>query len=428
MNILFIGSLDYPERLQYHSPSGEVRRMTYDGGVRRMPPLLHHVQKRGHRVIMVIPTMNSADYYEEYDGFPIYHLGPSKWGPVKHSFYLSGSSLAVKTFSRLRKLVKTCDIDIIYVYNPTLICGIPGWIAAKLCHKPMVLEMNDLVINFGIDTGQMNPKSLLTKLGLFIQNKLPFRADMIIATNFIGKMLVSRGMPPERVVVIPMAADINTFHPRRDGTKVKRTFGLGDSIVILYQGRVSKAFGIDTLLKAMARVAQKNNEARLLIVGFHQNREVEFEQDEEIISFKRIAEQLGIRNKVIFAGPQPHEAIPDFIAASDICVNPAPYTIVHRAGSPGKVFEYMAVGKPVVSTALESIEGVIIDGETGLLAKPDAEDIAEKILWLAENPRIRDKIGKNAREKVVAEYQWEKLGDKLISAYRQAIENRERRA
>ncbi len=135
----------------------------------------------------------------------------------------------------------------------------------------------------------------------------------------------------------------------------------------------------------------------------------------------------GIKDKVIFAGPQPHEAIPDFIAASDICVNPAPYTIVHRAGSPGKVFEYMAVGKPVISTALESIEGVIIDGETGLVAKPDAEDIAEKILWLIENPSIRDKIGKNAREKVVAEYQWEKLGDKLIGAYRQAIENRERR-
>ena len=84
----------------------------------------------------------------------------------------------------------------------------------------------------------------------------------------------------------------------------------------------------------------------------------------------------------------------------------------------------MAVGKPVVSTALESVEGVVIDGETGLVAKPDAEDIAERILWLMENPGIRDKIGRNAREKVVAEYEWEKLGDKLIDAYRQVIENR----
>lgn len=388
-----------------------------------MLPLLKHVQKRGHQVIMVIPTLKSSEHYEVYDDFPIYQLGPNNWGPLKLLPYFPGSSLAVKTFIKARKLVSAYSIDIIYVFNPTLICGIPGWAVAKLCHKPMVLEISDLVINFGIDMGQMNPKSPLTKLGLFVQNKLPFRADMVIATNFIGKMLLSKGMPPERVVVIPMAADINTFHPRIDGKQIRGRYGLGDSIVILYQGAVYRAFGIDTLIEAMSRVSQKNKDVKLLIVGFHRNRDVKFEQDDEIVSFKRRAEQLGVKDKVVFTGPKPHEAIPDFIAASDICVNPAPYTIVHRAGSPGKVFEYMAVGKPVISTALESVEGVIIDGETGLVAKPDAEDIAEKILWLAENPRIRDKIGKNAREKIVAEYEWEKLGDKLISAYQQAVEN-----
>ena len=425
MNILFIGSLDYPERLQYHSPSGEVRRMTYDGGVRRMPPLLHHVQKRGHRVIMVIPTMNSADYYEEYDGFPIYHLGPSKWGPVKHSFYLSGSSLAVKTFSRLRKLVKTCDIDIIYVYNPTLICGIPGWIAAKLCRKPLVLEFNDLIMHLGFDTGQMNPKSLLAKLGLFVQNKLPFRADMVIATNFIGKMLESKGMPPERISIIPCGVSTTMFYPEIDASEIRQKYGLGDSIVILYQGLVCKAYGIDTLLDAMSEVSNKNKKAKLLIVGFHRSRErVGFELDEEIIDFRKKAAQLGIKDKVIFTGPQLPETIPNFIAASDICVNPMPYTLTCRAGSPIKVFEYMAVAKPVVATALDSVEGVVINGETGLITKPEADDIAQKILLLAENPGIRDKIGRNARQKVVAEYEWEKLGDKLIDAYWQAIENR----
>jgi len=415
MNILFIGSLNYPPQ----SP------LTLDGGARRMLPLLKHVQQRGHQVIMVIPTLKSSEHHEVYDGFPVYQLGPNNWGPLKLLPYLPGSSLALKAFNKLRKLVSAYDIDIIHVFNPTLIYGIPGWLAARLCHKPLVLEFSDLIINFGIDVGSMNPKSLLTKFGLFAQNKLPFRADMVIATNFIGKMLESKGMPPERISIIPCGASATMFHPEIDAREIREKYNLGDSLVILYQGAVCKAFGIDTLLEAMSKVSHRNGKAKLLIVGFHRSLgRVEFELDEEIIAFKKKTAQLGIEDKVIFTGPQPPEAIPSFIAASDICVNPAPYTLTHRAGSPIKVFEYMAVGKPVVATQLESIEGVVIDGETGLVAKPDAEDIAEKILWLIENPGIRDKIGKNAREKVVAEYEWEKLGDKLIDAYWQAIENR----
>jgi len=415
MNILFIGSLNYPPQ----SP------LTLDGGVRRMLPLLKHVQKRGHKVIMVIPTLKSSEHHEVYDGFPVYQLGPNNWGPLKLLPYFPGSSLVLKTFNKLRRLVSAYDIDIIHVFNPTLTCGIPGWLAARLCHKPLVLEFSDLVINFGIDTGQMNPKLLLTKLGLFIQNKLPFRADMVIATNFIGKMLESKGMPPERISIIPCGVSTTMFYPEIDASEIRQKYGLGDSIVILYQGLVCKAYGIDTLLDAMSEVSNKNKKAKLLIVGFHRSRErVGFELDEEIIDFRKKAAQLGIKDKVIFTGPQPPEAIPSFIAASDICVNPMPYTLTCRAGSPIKVFEYMAVAKPVVATALDSVEGVVINGETGLITKPEADDIAQKILLLAENPGIRDKIGRNARQKVVAEYEWEKLGDKLIDAYWQAIENR----
>ena len=389
-----------------------------------MLPLLKHVQKRDHQVIMVLPTAKSSERYEVYGGFPTYWLGPSSWRLLKSVPYLSGGSLALKTFNKLRKLVRDYDIDIIHVFNPIMMCAIPGWLAAKLCHKPLVLEFSDLVVSFGIDTGQANPKSLLTKLELLVQNNSPPRADMVIATNFIGKMLETKGMPPERISIIPCGASATMFHPEIDARGIREKYSLNDSIVILYQGAVCKAFGIDTLLESMSKVSHRNGKAKLLIVGFHRSRgRVEFELDEEIIAFKKKTAQLGIEDKVIFTGPQPPEAIPSFIAASDICVNPAPYTLTHRAGSPIKVFEYMAAGKAVVSTDLESVEGVVIDGETGLVVKPDAEDIAEKILWLVENPDVRNRLGKSAREKVIAEFTWEKLGDELIDAYRQAIEN-----
>ena len=412
MNILFIGSLNYPP----DSP------LSFDGGVRRMLPLLKHVQRMGHRVIMVIPTLKSAEKYEVYDGFHIYQLGANSCGLLKLPPYFRGSSLILRTANKLRQLVKTHDIDIIHVFNPTLTCGLPGWFAARLCHKPLVLEFSDLVMDFGIDTGHMNPKSLITKFGLFVQNNLPRRAEMVIATNFTGRMLISKGMPPERISVIPCGASNSIFHPGIDAKEIREKYGLEDSIVILYQGLVCKAYGIDTLLEAMPKVLDKNEKAKLLIVGFHRDRErTNFDQDDEIMNFKERIARLGIEDKVIFSGPQPPDSIPNFIAASDICVNPMPYTLTCRAGSPIKVFEYMAMAKPVVATQLDSIEGVIVNGKTGLLAKPDAYDIAQKIILLVENPNIRNKIGRNARKKLIAEYEWRELGNRLIDAYHRTL-------
>lgn len=425
MNICFVATIEYPGRLQY-LPSGEARRETFRDGVRRVLPLLKHAQKRGHKVILVIPMIESLDRYEVYDHVPIYRVGATNWTPLKSSLYLSGSSLVVKTLNKLRKLVKAYDIDIIHIYNPTLICGVPGWIAAKLCHKPFVLDISDIVPYLQVEAGQTSPSSLLTKLGLLVQNNLPSRADMVTATNFITQVLISNGMPPERISVIPAGVDISAFHPGIDGKEIRGRYHLGNSVVILYQGEMSGVVGIDTLLEAMFRVSQKNKDIKLLLVGYHVNRKVEFDQDKEIISFKRKAEQLGIKDRVIFTGPQPHETVPYFIAASDICVNPVPYTITHRAASPAKIFEYMAVGKPVVATAMESVEGAIIDGETGLLTKPEGKDIAEKVLWLAGDSGTRHRMGRSARKKAVAEFAWDKIGDRVIDVLRQAIETQVR--
>ncbi|MDD5590359.1 MAG: glycosyltransferase family 4 protein [Dehalococcoidales bacterium] len=418
MNILFIGSLNYPPT----SP------LALDGGVRRMLPLLKHVQKMGHMIIMMLPTLKSSDKYELYEGFHIYKMGPNSNVLLKSLPYVPGSSLILRTTNKLRQLVKNHDIDIIHVFNPTLTCGLPGWFVARLCRKPLVLEFSDLVMHFGIDTGQMNLDSPITRLGLFVQNTMPLRADMVIATNLTGKMLISKGMSPEKISIIPCGASASIFHPDIEARTVRKKYGLEDSVVILYQGLVCKAYGINILLEAMSKVSATNEKAKLMIVGFHRDRErTEFEQDSEIMAFKNRVAQLGIEDKVIFSGPQSPDAIPNFIAASDICVNPMPYTLTCRAGSPIKIFEYMAMAKPIVATQLDSIDGVIIHEETGLLAKPEADDIAQKISLLIENPNIRDNIGRNAREKFIAEYEWEKLGDKLIDAYKQLLENHAKR-
>ena len=87
-------------------------------------------------------------------------------------------------------------------------------------------------------------------------------------------------------------------------------------------------------------------------------------------------------------------------------------------GSPMKIFEYMAMGKPVVSARYGPIEEVIEDGKTGLLFKPlSQEQLIEKIFLLIRNYDLRKKIGEEGYYKVLKENTWNKNAERILKAY-----------
>lgn len=88
--------------------------------------------------------------------------------------------------------------------------------------------------------------------------------------------------------------------------------------------------------------------------------------------------------------------------------------------SPMKLFDYMAVEKPIIASKLGQISEIITDGENGLLTDNAIDDICQKILLLKENPRLAKKIAKNARKDIVTKYNWNQVAD-TISAHFQQI-------
>src|SRR5207302_846103 len=117
----------------------------------------------------------------------------------------------------------------------------------------------------------------------------------------------------------------------------------------------------------------------------------------------------GSALQATFTGRIPHDDVAAYLDACEILVAPhVPATDGSEFfGSPTKLFEYMAMAKPVIASRLGQIAEVIRDGENGLLIEPgDAVALARAIERLTGDQSLRERLGVRARQTVVAQYTW----------------------
>jgi glycosyltransferase involved in cell wall biosynthesis len=115
---------------------------------------------------------------------------------------------------------------------------------------------------------------------------------------------------------------------------------------------------------------------------------------------------------------QSYESMPDFIAAADVCVLPRKYSY-HTAitGNPNTLFQYMAMGKPIVGTNLPSINS-FVDDSSAVLVEPDSvASMTEGLRKVLDNPELARRIGQNAYRLAVEKYNWGKEEVKLLELY-----------
>jgi glycosyltransferase involved in cell wall biosynthesis len=150
-------------------------------------------------------------------------------------------------------------------------------------------------------------------------------------------------------------------------------------------------------------------------------------QDGVLISFLAVGggpELDGLRARVaswglpqgrfVFAGPQPHERVPELLSLADIGVAPfdvashAPLAAFGFYWSPLKVFEYMAMGLPVVTIDIPPLNEIVRDAKEGLLFPTgDINGLVSSLRTLSHDAALRSRLGASARERVVANYSWQ---------------------
>lgn len=239
-------------------------------------------------------------------------------------------------------------------------------------------------------------------------------ADHVITiTEALKDEMVNRGVDKRKITVVPNGVDTSRFGISSRNLELESRLALHGQLVIGYVGSMVDYEGLDLLIKAVEILeARKLTGFKLLLIG-----DGAVKPDLE-----RQVHESGLSDIVIFTGRVPHDSVEHYYSLIDICPFPRKALPVCEMVSPLKPFEAMAMGKVVVSSDVAALAEIIDDGVTGLLhKKDDPEDLANKIRLLIEDHDLRDRLGKSAREWVVAERDWKVIAKRVDTVYRNLL-------
>lgn len=242
------------------------------------------------------------------------------------------------------------------------------------------------------------------------ENRAMQAADAVIT---IGESMradiVARGVPAERVFVLPNGVDPEAFQPMDADPALRRRYGLEGKTVFGYVSNLDHPReGQELLIDATAALLRRGRKVACLIVG-DGGRRPELEER---------ARKAGVGGAVVFTGRIPHAAVRAHYALLDVFVVPRRNDRASRYVTPLKPFEAMAMGKPVVVSDLPALVEIAAPGERGLaFPHDDAAGLAATLEQLIDHPELMARYGEAGRQWVLAERTWAANGERYRAIY-----------
>jgi glycosyltransferase involved in cell wall biosynthesis len=233
------------------------------------------------------------------------------------------------------------------------------------------------------------------------------RAARIIANSeAVKNYLIAAGVSGDKISVVYNGLDLSKFKTEFDRREILRDFGLPDKKLVTIVANLRHAVkNQEMFLRAAQKIREKRENAAFVLAG----------EGERTAELKKLAGELKIEQDVFFIGRA--ERVAELLAVSEVCV------LASRAeGFSNAILEYLAASRPVVATSVGGAAEVVFDGENGFLVESDDDrKMAEKILFLLENPETAKKYGARGREIVEARFSVEAQLENTIAVYNQVL-------
>lgn len=335
----------------------------------------------------VVDKIKNVEVYETRFAFATFFLGFET---------LIALISTTESYQKVVKIMEKREFDIII----DRFCMLNPWsrhLSGKF-NLPLILEVHSLPIT-------EKYRSLLRK-DMMCQFE---NSKAIITQTESQKSVISR-FTNTPIYVIPNGVDVDLFKPTTK-TDYRRKLGIGqDEPVVALLGSFAQFQGYQLLPKIAEYVLKEHENVKFILIGG------KIPQRDYLIWYNDRTDFSSIekRKALFLTGKLPYTEVPKILAISDVCIS-----LKHNyesslredgwRGSGGgagiRLYEYMAIGKPIVAFDYPEIRKVVRD--CGLYAKPiDTKDFAKKILHLIENHDLRRKLGEKARKMAVREYDW----------------------
>ncbi len=345
---------------------------------------------------------------------PVHTKGESPYGQKEKTDFFSWISLHIPyvffealeilynivDYFLLLKTLREKRVDIIYErYAFFLFAGV---LTAKRRNIPIIVEINE------ISGHERVRKQILVAVARWIERYIFRNAQLIVViSEFLKAEIEKMGVDPRKIHIIPNGVDMSEINDSLKGyMDIKKKVNPEEKLIIIgFVGWFVKWHRLDMLLDVFARIVQNGfGNMKLMLIG-----EGPLRKDLE-----RQTKELGIEDRVIFAGAVKYKDVFKYIASTDICIIPSS----NEYRSPIKLFEYMACKKPVVVPDTPPVASIVRDGDNGIIFKNgDWDGLMRGILRLINDGELRRKIGEAAGRDIANNYTWLHHAQKIMELY-----------
>ena len=251
-----------------------------------------------------------------------------------------------------------------------------------------------------------------------IELKMIQHADSAFCvSNQLKNHFVSRGIEREKMRVITNGVDFLRFNPEISCQFVQDKYHLQKKTVIGFVGSFHYWHGVENLIRLINAIVSSDSSIAFMMVGHGGALKSDLD---------RFIKEKKFEDRVFCTGFVPHEEVSAYINAMDIVVAPYP-RLEFFYYSPVKIYEYLACGKPVVTTRIGQIAELIENGETGFLCDPgNTNALIEAVRGLIRNREMRAAVGRKAAQFIARNHTWKHKARQLSALCEEVLRSRNR--
>ena len=341
--------------------------------------------------------INAQALEEEADGLRFFRT-PQPSGLASRLPVLNQWAFMRATEQRLLGLARDLKPDLLHAHSPVL----NAWPAIHVGEKlgiPVVYEIRAFWEDAAVDHGTQKEGGLRYRLTKAMETRAVRRASQVVTIcQGLRGDLMARGIPSEKIGVVPNAVDIEHFSlSTGPDPELKAKLGLAGCRIIGFLGSYYAYEGLDMLIAALPGILEKAPDVRLLLVG----------GGPQEANLKAQAAALGVADKVVFVGRVSHGEVSRYYDLVDLLAYPRHPMRLTELVTPLKPLEAMAQGHLLIASDVGGHKELIEDGKTGVLFRAgDVTDLVAKAVAALDLPDQGTALRANGRYFVETERNW----------------------
>ncbi|MCU1486949.1 MAG: glycosyl transferase group 1 [Actinomycetia bacterium] len=294
--------------------------------------------------------------------------------------------------------------DVVVVSSPTFFSIFSAWFLARTRSARFVLEVRDLWPAIFVELGVLRNRTVIAALEVLERWAYRVADRVVVVTDGFRDVLVGDGVPAAKVEVIPNGVDLTRFDGTADGSRVRAALGgVGpETCVVLYAGAHGISHALPAVLAAASRSAA--DDVRWVFVG-------------EGAAKRALVAEASARglDKVSFHAAVPRDEMAALLAAADVCLVSLRDIPLFRTFIPSKMFEYLAVGRPVIGLVAGEPAAILTAAGAVVVPPEDADALAAAVRSLATDPDRRVEQAERGRAYVIAHHDRRALAERYAA-------------